>query len=181
MHLNDLAKNYIDNPTPINASLLYKKTRTEMYRHLYAYNARRDQKDDAVAFALVKAFEKIHQYNPSKASFGVWACTIVRNELYQLSRKFLNRKEINMDGDIEYEDKPLADKQGHYVLADEIVEYMQMSGELKHECHLDFVDGLSYNQIAEKRSMNLNNVKTCIKRSREELQKKFKKKMAALQ
>lgn len=175
MQINDLASLYINDPSPINAERLYVKARNvgRRYYHNYFGNAR-TLHEDALSLSLLKMLTRIETFDPAKSQFTTWFHAVCKNEMLQAIKKMRNKKEEEMPEEFELIDAPTNSeaKQRLLDLADDIIAYMR-SDERRHRCHIDYVEGMSYDEIAEKHCINLNTVKTRINRSRRMLEERF--------
>lgn len=181
MTLEEIAARYREKRDKRDAEKLFSaaKTRGRNFMRL-KFRGLAHIHDEALSRALCKAFVKFDQYDPDKAKFVTWFCTVLRNELFQILKSQYMQKTTDLPEDFELgeadEDKS---KDQRLELSEEILAFMRLNPK-KHLCHLDYIDGLSYHEIAAKHSINLNSVKTKIARSRQLLNRKFRGKFNAL-
>jgi RNA polymerase sigma-70 factor (ECF subfamily) len=177
MQINEAAALYIDNPSPRNAEALFSAAHSRGMKFLQKkFYVNKVHKDEALALALAKMFSKIHQFDAERGQFVTWFLTITNNEMLQEIKRMERARsfdEIDCEiglADVETEHDPdMTD------LAEEIIATLRSSDDKHHLAHLDWYDGLSYQQIADKRGISLNTIKTHIRRSRLQLEEAFKK------
>ena len=109
--------------------------------------------EDICSRSFEKAFRKIHTYDQSKSQFLTWLCTIARNTALDAL-------------EAEKRSRPSA----HLVSLDdaERVKYIDRLPELYREvARRRLIDGMKYNEIAESLDLELNTVKTRLRRAKQ--------------
>jgi len=139
--------------------------------------------DDICSKSFEKAFRQIRSYDPSKSRFSTWLKAIAHNTaldtLEQEAR--LQRGYVHIDGDDRQSfiaegisdelDSPLDS-----IIRNEDEEttqkYIEGLPDLYREvAHLRLVDGMQYKEIAEELDMELNTVRTRIRRAKALIEK----------
>lgn len=142
--------------------------------------------DDICSRSFEKAFRGINSYNPARSSFSTWLITIAKNTTLDVleGEKRLNRERISLDT------SPSADS-----VADSVVDQIDTpletiirnEDESRTRKYIDalpdlyrevarkrLLDGLQYKEIAEEMNLELNTVRTRIRRAKEIIEKKKK-------
>ncbi len=142
--------------------------------------------DDICSRSFEKAFRGINSYNPTRSSFSTWLITIAKNTTLDVleGEKRLNRERISLDT------SPSADS-----VADSVVDQIDTpletiirnEDESRTRKYIDalpdlyrevarkrLLDGLQYKEIAEEMNLELNTVRTRIRRAKEIIEKKKK-------
>ena len=134
--------------------------------------------DDICSRSFEKAFRQISSYNPSKSQFYTWLRTIARNTALdmleqetRLSRNYVSLDEsfgqaAVIDNIGEEADSPLdsiiktedRERTGKYVDA--------LPDLYREVAHKRLLDGLQYKEIADELGMELNTVRTRIRRAK---------------
>lgn len=167
---------------------LYKRMKPGMLHHAMNILKNQDAADDAVSVAFTKIWTKIDQYN-SKWNFSTWAYKIVRNEALQQVRK---KKTVSMEkaeGGSHSDDVQLVEysspRTGEFnaespewffdedprdlqqIVYEKVMSEIQELPSCYKEVMIDReIKGMKYKQIAKKHNININSVKTKIKRAR---------------
>ncbi len=139
--------------------------------------------DDICSRSFEKAFRGIGSYNPLRSSFFTWLTTIAKNTTLDVleSEKRLNKERISLDSSpsassvvetaVDQIDTPLES-----IIRDEdesrTRNYIDALPELYREiARKRLVEGLQYKEIAEELNMELNTVRTRIRRAKDMIEK----------
>ena len=139
--------------------------------------------DDICSMSFEKAFRGIGSYNPLRSSFFTWLTTIAKNTTLDVleSEKRLNKERISLDSSpsassvvetaVDQIDTPLES-----IIRDEdesrTRNYIDALPELYREvARKRLVEGLQYKEIAEELNMELNTVRTRIRRAKDMIEK----------
>lgn len=134
--------------------------------------------DDICSKSFEKAFRQISNYNPSKSQFSTWLKTIAHNTAIDLMDQENRKRRQYVSLDDEHRQQAVLD-----TLPDEIetpldsiikgedeartVDYINGLPELYREvARKRLIDGLQYREIAEDLDMELNTVRTRIRRAK---------------
>ncbi len=147
--------------------------------------------DDICSRSFEKAFRQIHTYDQSRSQFMTWLCTIARNtalDALEQDRRVHPRSQIiYMDDEsaapgVEGIPDQAEDALGSLIeteTQEERVRYVERLPDLYREvARRRIVDGMKYNEIAECLDLELNTVKTRIRRAKliiEELRRQDEK------
>lgn len=140
--------------------------------------------DDICSRSFEKAFRGINSYNPARSSFSTWLITIARNTTLDVleGEKRLNRERVSLDTSpsagsvadsvVDQIDTPLES-----IIRNEdesrTRKYIDALPDLYREvARKRLVDGLQYKEIAEEMGLELNTVRTRIRRAKEIIEKK---------
>ena len=151
--------------------------------------------EDISIDAFMISLNKIEDFDPNTAKFSTWIFTIAKNLTYHTLNK--NKKTISMDNQMDDDSDEgsttLKDflsipeeetTEDHLIAIDEKAELMKRSMNKLDKTHkrvikMREIEGMSYQEIADKLKRNLNTVKSQIRNSRIELvnitEKEFKK------
>lgn len=139
--------------------------------------------DDICSKSFEKAFRQISSYNPAKSQFSTWLKTIAHNTaldiLDQESRK--RRKYVSLDDDSRQ--MPILDERsgeidtplGEIIKTEDDAINLSCIEKLpdlyREIAYKRLVDGLQYKEIAEELNMELNTVRTRIRRAKSMIDK----------
>ena len=146
--------------------------------------------DDICSRSFEKAFRQIHNYNPSKSQFFTWLKTIAKNTALDMidienrvhpKEQYLslddNSKASGAANSISYDsDTPLDN-----IIKDEDTQenenYINGLPEIYREpARKRIIEGMNYKEIAEELNLELNTVKTRIRRAKAQIEKIRKEK-----
>lgn len=128
--------------------------------------------EDIMQEAFMKAFINISKYD-SRYNFGAWICTIAKNTqidaMRSLGNSALNPSNLSLEGShtqalltMTPEEKIINDQKGA-----QIQKCLSMLPEqYRRLFELRFIEEYSYEEISEKLALNMNTVKTQIRRAR---------------
>lgn len=185
--IQTLAMNFYKSRTEKDFRLMYNRMKPGMTYH--AMSILKDQvlTDDVVNVAFTKIWLKIEQYNPFWC-FSTWAYRIVRNEAMQMVRRekqystledkngvdktdaarfteFTNQTEqVNV-----YNPEYFLDEEEDFskTVYDKVLKQISDLPKTYKDIMVDReLEGMKYKDIAEKYKININSVKTRIKRAR---------------
>ncbi len=135
--------------------------------------------DDICSRTFEKAFRQIRTYDPSKSQFNTWLLTIARNtaldtlEHENRARRQLvslddeDRRTSAMVSRIEDGEDTALENIIHGEDEDRTKKYIESLPQLYREiARMRLVDGLQYKEIAEELDMELNTVRTRIRRAK---------------
>ena len=139
--------------------------------------------DDVCSNSFEKAFRQIGSYDPAKSQFPTWLKTIAHNTALDLveRKNRENKKYVSLDADAHLQ--PVIDTIGdgvdtplESIIKNEDEEqtrkYIEGLPELYREvASKRLVDGLQYQEIAEELGMELNTVRTRIRRAKALIEK----------
>jgi len=188
--ITQLAIDFKRQRTEKSFALLYNRLKPGMLYHAMSILKVQTLADDVLNVAFTKIWQKIDQYNRHWC-FSTWAYKIVRNEAMQLVRreKRFSTLEDKTGGDrtdaIQYEEFSVNSAEESWVpdyFEDEEEDYSKSMYEkvLKqiHDMPKTYKEimidrelgGMKYKDIAKKHKININSVKTRIKRARMQIQ-----------
>lgn len=139
--------------------------------------------DDICSKSFEKAFRQISTYDPSKSRFSTWLRTIAHNTALDLieQESRLRKKYVSIDNGsgVVYAIESIGDEADtalETIIKDEDAEtidkYIEGLPELYREiARLRLVEGWSYKEIADKLSLELNTVRTRIRRAKAMIEK----------
>lgn len=135
--------------------------------------------DDICSRSFEKAFRQIQTYDQTKSQFPTWLCTIARNtaldSLEQEKRKHPKSQIIYLDDETQNSGvEGIADQTEDALNSlimneseEERAKYIDRLPELYREvARKRLIDGMKYNEIAENMDIELNTVKTRIRRAK---------------
>ncbi len=140
--------------------------------------------DDICSRSFEKAFRQIQSYDQSRSQFPTWLCTIARNtalDILDLEQRRLPKSQIvylddesqnsAMEGIADQTEDALSS-----IIQNENEEeqekYIERLPELYREvARKRLIDGMKYNEISEAMDIELNTVKTRIRRAKEIIEK----------
>ncbi len=140
--------------------------------------------DDICSRSFEKAFRGINSYDPTRSSFSTWLITIAKNTTLDVleSEKRLNKERVSLDSSpsadsvmdtvMDQRDTPLES-----IIRDEdesqTRKYIDALPELYREvARKRLIEGLQYKEIADELNLELNTVRTRIRRAKEMIEKK---------
>ena len=120
-----------------------------LYRFIHSRLFDRDEVDDVVSEALTKAYAQLDRFDPERGVLRQWLTGIAKNELLTHWRK--KRPTVSL----EYEERVVDPKTGaaftetldQQMLAEKI--YADLPAESKTLVALRYVDGMTYEELAE--------------------------------
>lgn len=151
---------------------LFARHRDMIYTTLLKFTGNRDDVEDLMQEAFMKAYLKIGLYDP-KYDFGAWIYTIARNTFVDFNRNrksnALNAQNVPLESS--NTSQTSAPTPEDYIINAQqrlqIERYITMLPEdYRRLFELRFIDEYSYEEIAEKLDMKLGTVKTRIFRVR---------------
>lgn len=165
---------------------LVNKYQTPLYYHVVKMVKDREQVEDLIQEAFVKAFDNLKSYNTSYA-FSTWLYRITTNHTIDyLRKKKLQTMSINepvktRDGEMNVQlpdadagaDRSIIRKQRQKIIRDAIHDLPEKYRQVIEMRHLE---ELSYQEISEALDLPLGTVKAHIFRAREMLYKELKSK-----
>ena len=136
--------------------------------------------DDICSRSFEKAFRQIQNYDETKSQFLTWLCTIARNtaldSLEKEQRVHPKNQIVYLDDDVQAAGVDGIPDQAEDALnsmiktesEEEQVKYIDRLPELyRTVARKRLIDGMKYNEIAESMDIELNTVKTRIRRARQ--------------
>lgn len=192
--LQKIALEFYKNRTEYNFGKLYSRLKPGMVYHAMGILKDVDAAEDVVSIAFTKIWTKIEQYNKFW-NFSTWAYRIIHNEAMQYIRKTKsivrmdgNSHAHDKNGvSIMFDEYNLIKKGApeELIFTDpdwELKEYQTDTQQVVHQKVLNEInnlskfykdimidrelEGLKYKEIADKYNININSVKTRIKRAR---------------
>ena len=137
--------------------------------------------DDICSRSFEKAFRTIDTYDASKAQFRTWLTTIARNTAIDVLQKERRMGENvqSIDGETQQivnTTPDIMDSPIDVIIKNENQEKMEAGIEGLPDLYRDIakmrlIDGMQYEEIAEKLEIPLNTVRTRIRRAKEQLEK----------
>lgn len=152
-------------------SVLVRRYQDELYRHAERMTGRPDEAADVVQVAFVKGFENLSRCrNPDRV--GGWLFRITANQCKDWLK---NRRRDNLRLDdlhaLESEREGPDESTERSRLGDRIQEALdRLVPEQREAFVLKHVDGLSYEEMAERLDVSISALKMRVHRAREELQ-----------
>ena len=136
--------------------------------------------DDICSRSFEKAFRQIHNYDETRSQFLTWLCTIARNtaldSLEMEKRVHPKNQIVYLDDDAQssgYEGIPDQSEDALNSLIkteseEERIKYIDRLPELyRTVARKRLIDGMKYDEIAENMDLELNTVKTRIRRAKQ--------------
>jgi len=190
-NIQSLAIRFVKSRDEKDFKLLYDRLKPGLLQHVYNILKNQPAAEDVIADAFVKMWSKIDQYNPHW-NFSTWAYKISQNEAMQWIRKNGNVYSIESIGGIELTDRmiisdTLAEDNGisltedpdwffdeqedqRVTLYNKVLDEIEALPELYRNIMTDReLNDMKYEEISEKYGLELNTVKTRIKRAREKI------------
>ena len=159
-----------------NFTEVYNKFKSKILFNLRRYN--NDNLDDLVEDAFTAALLYSHTYNKDKSSVQTWIWNIAEN-LIKFDFKRNKIKTISLDierpADYSYQDilpyndeKYLIEEQEIFVIKAAIIKKViySMKEKFKTVLIMREIDGCTYQEIAEELNLNMNTLKSRIKKGR---------------
>jgi len=151
-------------------AVLVRRYQDTLYRHAVGMVGDRDAAADLVQESLVKAFTRLHTCEPDR--FGAWVFRIVRNRCKDWLK---NRRQHTAPLDAEDHAAPESDDPVRTLERTElgrVVEaaLMRIPAAQREAFLLKHVDGLSYEEMAERLETGVSALKMRVMRAREALQ-----------
>jgi RNA polymerase sigma-70 factor (ECF subfamily) len=142
----------------------------EVLPHLRAFSRsltrRRDQADDLVNDAIVRALSAADQFQPG-TNFKAWMFTILRNLYYNEGRK--NRGVVSLDDSDTMTPAVLPSQQAALEFCDFRRAFWELSDDHREVLILVGASGLSYEEAAEVCNCAIGTIKSRVSRARNEL------------
>lgn len=154
-----------------------------------------DLANDLLQEICIRAYERLHRFNPEKAVFSTWLFKIAKNFMIDVSRrKKLDKFRMN-DQNVNSDDESISSEDAIYKYKKDTLDQYETphstmaSNEIKMAfekllssfkppmkkiLELYFYENLSYDMISQEMNMPLNTIKTYIHRGKMELQQKAK-------
>lgn len=146
---------------------LYERTNAKLLGVTLRILSNRSEAEDALQEVFIKVWQRAEGYRPDSASPMTWLITIARNHAIDRVRA---RKAAHTDIDeaLDISDSGMTPEQSA-VNADEGRRIDECMGQLKPDraeaVRRAYVEGESYNELAERLSVPLNTVRTWLRRS----------------
>ena len=146
---------------------LYERTNAKLLGVTLRILSNRSEAEDALQEVFIKVWQRAEGYRPDSASPMTWLITIARNHAIDRVRA---RKAVHTDIDeaLDISDSGMTPEQSA-VNADEGRRIDECMGQLKPDraeaVRRAYVEGESYNELAERLSVPLNTVRTWLRRS----------------
>ena len=161
-----------DEPNITYDAATFERYYRESYRTVYGYTyslvLNRDDADDIVSEAFFKAARAFTRFDPSKAAFSTWVCTIARNLVYsrartQQRRGTFNESELEFDFTTvaSYDEEPDFNEDAN--LAQKLLAVL--TEEERNLVYLKVYEELSNKEIAARLGMNASTVGTKLSRA----------------
>jgi RNA polymerase sigma-70 factor (ECF subfamily) len=190
-NIQSLAIRFVNTRDEKDFKSLYDRLKPGLLQHVYNILKNQPAAEDIIADAFVKMWAKIDQYNPHW-NFSTWAYKIAQNEAMQWIRKNGNVYSLESVGGDQVADRivmtdALAEDNGielttnpdwyfdetedkTVLLYNKVIDEIESLPELYREIMKDReLNGMKYEDISEKYGLELNTVKTRIKRAREKI------------
>jgi len=190
-NIQSLATRFVNSRNESDFKLLYERVKPGILMYVTKMLKDQDAAEDVVADAFVKMWSKIDQYNPYW-NFSTWAYKIAKNEAMQWVRKngnvhslqamggesladnILLANALILDDGIEDVSSPnwsLEETEDYTtILYKKVLEEIESLPELYRNIMTDReLNGMKYEEISEKYQIELNTVKTRIKRARDKI------------
>lgn len=190
-NIQRLAVKFVKSRCEQDFKALYDRIKPGLMQHVYNILKNQPAAEDVIADAFVKMWSKIDQYN-MHWNFSTWAYKIAQNEAMQWIRKNGNVYSLETVGGDNVADMiilsdGLAEDNGielttnpdwyfdetedkTVVLYNKVMDEIEALPELYREIMKDReLNGMKYEDISEKYGLELNTVKTRIKRAREKI------------
>lgn len=137
--------------------------------------------DDICSRSFEKAFRQIKSYDPSRSQFFTWLKTIAHNTALDTieAEHRAGRETVSLDDNLQTAVESVSDSEGDAL--DAIIQdedesrtraYVDGLPDLYREvAHKRLIDGLQYKEIAEELGLELNTVRTRIRRAKDLIDK----------
>lgn len=146
----------------------YRESYRTVYGYVYSLVLNRDDADDIVSEAYLKAAKAFSRFDPSKASFSTWVCTIARNLVYSRARTKKRRGEFNeSEVDLDFTRIASNDEEPDFNEDADLAQKLLavLSDEERELVYLKIYEELSNKEIAERLGMNASTVGTKLSRA----------------
>jgi RNA polymerase sigma-70 factor, ECF subfamily len=131
---------------------LYDRHVDQVYRHVYSKVSNQADAEDITQEAFVKAWKAIHKYRKTESPFIAWLITIARNLIADHYKKRTDH--VNLDDVVEKSPaQPLSDPERlaeagfNRDLVKQAV--LKLEGDKQKVIMMRFIDGFSYEEIAQ--------------------------------
>lgn len=139
--------------------------------------------DDICSRSFEKAFRQIKSYDPSRSQFSTWLKTIAHNTALDIleSERRAGRETVSLDDNLQT--ASVAENMSE-TEADALDSIIRNEDELRTRAYVDglpdlyrevarkrLIDGLQYKEIADELGMELNTVRTRIRRAKDLIEK----------
>jgi len=186
--IQELANNYIEDKSDYNFKTLYNRLKPGLVLHVYNIIKNAEASEDVVADTFTKIWQKIHQYDPYW-NFSTWAYKIAENEARQWLRKSSKTYSVEAMGgqealeallltDFGMDNNGMVEPNWYFdetveprmVLYEKVIVVIRELPTLYREIMEDReINKMKYEDISQKYNLELNTVKTRIKRAREKI------------
>ena len=151
---------------------LVKRYQDKLYRYLfYLLYQHADRTADAVQATFIKAYQNLNSYKP-QYNFSTWIYRIAHNEAISLLRRekhWLNTVDIDFAPELSDQQDPIAKLAKEETKLALWQALNQLKIKQKQALLLFYIEGNSYERIAEIMQTNKNNVASDIRRAKQKL------------
>jgi RNA polymerase sigma-70 factor (ECF subfamily) len=148
--------------------------RRKIFHIAYKFTGRHDDAEDLTQEILFKVFKSLDRFNRD-ADFGTWLSSVARNYCIDHYRASKREKEVLVDDLVAFDLAPASAGNPHQALMEDDRRSFLRKGldllpeKLREAVVLRDLQGLSYQEMAERLSLPEGTVKSRINRGREEL------------
>jgi len=154
--------------------LIISRYRRKVFHIAYKFTGKHDEAEDLSQEIFLKVFKALDKFNRD-ADFGTWLSSVARNYCIDHYRAGRREKEVLVEDSLAYDLAPASYGNPYRALEDQDRRSLMRRGleqlpeKLREAVFLRDLQGLSYQEMAEKLSLPEGTVKSRINRGREEL------------
>jgi RNA polymerase sigma-70 factor, ECF subfamily len=181
-------------PTPAEAELIERclakdnaaweevvaRFRRKVFHIAYKFTGKHDEAEDLTQEIFLKVFRSLEKFNRD-ADFSTWLSSVARNYCIDRYRASKREKEVLVDDLLAFDHAPSPAGNPHRTLEDRDLRTFvragldQLAPKLREAVVLRDLQGLTYQEMAERLELPEGTVKSRINRGREELARLLKK------
>ncbi len=160
--------------------LIVQRFRRKVFHISYKFTGRHDEAEDLTQEIFLKIFKSLDKFNRD-ADFSTWLSSVARNYCIDRYRAGKREREVVVDDLLAFDHAPAASGNPHRALEDRDVKTFVRKGldvlppKLREAVVLRDLQGLSYQEMADRLGLPEGTVKSRINRGREELARVLKK------
>lgn len=154
--------------------LVISRYRRKVFHVAYKFTGKHDEAEDLSQEIFLKVFRSLDKFNRD-ADFGTWLSSVARNYCIDHYRASKREKEVLVEDSLAYDLAPASYGNPYRALEDEDRRSLmrrgleQLPDKLREAVFLRDLQGLSYQEMAERLALPEGTVKSRINRGREEL------------
>jgi len=154
--------------------LVISRYRRKVFHIAYKFTGKHDEAEDLSQEIFLKVFKSLEKFNRD-ADFGTWLSSVARNYCIDNYRASRREKEVLVEDSLAYDLAPASYGNPYRALEDQDRRSLMRRGleqlpeKLREAVFLRDLQGLSYQEMAERLALPEGTVKSRINRGREEL------------